>query len=334
MKNIKVYCIFIILFISLACTMQNNTAQDVPIGKRFMPSMVVSRIAYPDYKVIQKDTTYVLSLKNNYRQGVSQRIYGILNNSNIFLMQEDIEQKKHNMTKTVHNNLYLMDAKKNILDTLYVLKTNEGEISMSPHVTKDDSLLFLFVNNKDLLIIDINSDAVKKRINNSYEAYGDELNRGDQSDIFSPESKRFVYPILKNNTKKGFNTKSAGLYLYNIESNNNEKILDKEVINPIWSPDGKFIAYIHQGDVYFYYLNSKKEKIFHKTGEDSKVRKLKWHPSGEYIYIQSRKESKRWFHIGPGDGSYLTYQLFDIESGKELDTGGMFHEIGSSFYWR
>lgn len=327
----------------------NNEIQDELNDYDLLPSMVVGKVT-SGYKIITKDSTYKLQLKNDYQQGFQQEIVGLLNKRNLLLVNQTIENKNANsrVDQYLSQSLILMDLDKNIVDTLYELNLDKNELSMAPHVSKGDSLLFLFVfhigrkspNNKyyypiDLVMIKINNGEIIKRINNFY-AF--RLNRGCQSGIFSPFNKYLVYSISDEDFDyekyDQQSKKSNGLYTYNIVENKHQRILDIAVNNPLWSHNGNFIAYIYQGDVYFYNINSNETDLFYRSEDDSEVRWIKWHPSGKYIFIESRKQSKRWFHIGPGDGSYLTYQLFDIENGKELDTGGMFQEIGSSFYWR
>lgn len=349
MKNIKVFCIFIILLIHLSCAMKNHNNENQNDKKNydFFPSIIVGKVT-SGYKVITKDSTYKFQLKNDYQQGFQQDIVGLLNKRNLLLVNQTIENKDANSRrdKYLSQSLFLMDLDKNILDTLYEMNIKKKEISMTPHVSIDDSLLFLFIDktesmskNKiyqypvDLVIINIENGKIIKRINEFY-PFHYHLIRGGQSDIFSSNTNYMVYSIFDDENDNQQAKKSNGLYIYKIKDNNHRKILDIAGKFPIWSRDNNFIAYIYQGDVYFYYINSKNKELFYKSEDDSDVTGIKWHPSGKYIYIKSRKQSKKWIHIGPGDGSYLTYQLFDIESGKELDTGGMFNGIGSDFYWR
>jgi len=352
MKNIKVFCIFIISLIHLSCAMQNHNNENQNDKKNydFFPSIIVGKVT-SGYKVITKDSTYIFQLKNDYQQGFQQDIVGLLNKRNLFLVKQIIENTEARSRRDLYlsQSLFLMDMDKKIVDTLYELKINKNEISMTPHISKDDSLLFLFIDktggmskNKiyqspvDLVIINIENGEVK-RINNFY-TFHYHLIRGMGSDIVSPDNKYLVYSIFDRRFDYERHCqqakKSNGLYIYNVKDNNHKKILDIAGKWPIWSRYNDFIAYIYQGDVYFYYFNSKNKELLYKSEDDSRVWRIQWHPSGEYIYIQSRKQSKKWIHIGPGDGSYLTSQLFDIESGEELDTGGMFDGKGSGLYWR
>jgi dipeptidyl aminopeptidase/acylaminoacyl peptidase len=141
------------------------------------------------------------------------------------------------------------------------------------------------------------------------------LTEGDSFSVggfdWSPDSKRIAFSAAKNPDLSSSDT--ADLYVLNLTDKTLKKIVDTRGpdVNPIWSPDGRQIAYqTAAGREYFYYLNSLIASVPADGGSprilseafDESPQMIDWGPDGIYFISQQRTAS-HLFRLNPSTRS-------------------------------
>jgi hypothetical protein len=126
-------------------------------------------------------------------------------------------------------------------------------------------------------------------------------------------------PWSKSNEKICFigksnnETKKDGLYVYSINSRKYQLIRNK-VEKAIWAPDGCNIAFLLEGSIYIYDLNSQKEiRKIYTNSRYERITDIHWTPDSKNIFMICPKkffDSKLFYNYNE--------KLIDIQSGKVL----------------
>ena len=284
-----------------------------------------------------------IEFQESKRTDCYQNVWGWLNNRDLLLMHESSQD---NFGNVFHDNLYLVDINKSIVDTVYSSDLSKGEIISGAYITPNDSILLIHLHYKpiikdaegwfysplDILVMDLENKKVIDRIENFY--FYNIHYRQSPMYVFSPDGQRFVYSISdernwytdEREKYHLLNKKDNGIYIYNLGSKENQKINDGGV-DPIWSPDGNTIAYSENKKVWFYSLKSKEKTLFYETKDNHSVVKIIWTPDGENIYILTREKTK----LNPR--GILTHRLINIKDKSETINGELM-KLGIFFYWK
>jgi Tol biopolymer transport system component len=156
-----------------------------------------------------------------------------------------------------------------------------------------------------LWMIEVPSDAVEKPPEPLRLTEGDAFTVGGFD--WSPDSTRIAFSAARTPDLSASDT--TDLYVLNVSSRSVKKIVDTRGpdVNPVWSPDGREIAYqTAAGREFFYYLNSQIAIVPPEGGTprilsgsfDESPQLIEWAPEGIYFSSQ-QKTSSHLFRLDP-----------------------------------
>jgi Tol biopolymer transport system component len=197
-----------------------------------------------------------------------------------------------------------------------------GEMNVGPELSPDGSRL-MFFSEKDLFSIDLyladarTGKVIRKVTDTATSAHFESLQFLQSAGAWDSTSKRFVFPGI-----------SAGypvLTIINAERGDREreikiKELD-EIINPAWSPDGRFIAFSGLvggfNDLFVYDLQD--NKLRRLTTDSFAELDPAWSPDGTQLAFSTDRFTTK---LGSIDAGNLRLAILDVASGNVRDAGG------------
>ena len=119
------------------------------------------------------------------------------------------------------------------------------------------------------LQIEVFDFATLKKVNTLIETKNQsKLSEGIDSYTFSSDEKKI---LIANNTNPIYrHSFSADYFLYNLETKEMTKILE-QVQEPVFSPDGKMIAYVKENNIYIYDVTSKTNSQITSDGKKNEI---------------------------------------------------------------
>ncbi len=132
--------------------------------------------------------------------------------------------------------------------------------------------------------------------------------------------------LLSTKTEKIYRHSKKGIYyVYDIHNDKIEKLYDKKIISPSFSPDGSKIAFVFENNIYIKNLTSKKVKKITNDGlknqiingqsdwvyeEEFALKKgFEWSPNSRYIaYYKFNEKNVKEFSMDKFNGNLYPYQ--------------------------
>lgn len=104
----------------------------------------------------------------------------------------------------------------------------------------------------------------------------------------------------------------ADFYVYNIENNDFQKVGNRKIQEPIFSPDGNSVFYVAENNIYMFDLQTKKETTITTDGAKNKIINgiTDWVYEEEFGFVRAFGVSK--------NGDYLAYIRFDEQQVPEF----------------
>jgi len=236
---------------------------------------------------------------------------------------------------TLRSNVVHFDLSGNIVERIYDSKPNEI-VGYAYPSWGDKLLLFTssirgdvkadpfqgISNNQSLVILDLKSKEVIKRIEN----IGVSSSLQFEESPWLYDEHRFVYSIsgenkitnggrIVNPVGKG----SAGVYIYDLKTDQH-LLLVPDGRFAIASPNRNQIAFMKEKSVRLLNLDDHSEKTIYDIGPKEKVPDIHWTPDGKYIYLV-------YFDYYLGDVFTSGEKLIEVSTGNELP----FKKIGHGF---
>jgi len=126
---------------------------------------------------------------------------------------------------------------------------------------------------------------------------------------FSPDEKM----ILLETEKESVYRRSAlvACYLYNIRTTQLTTVSDEKLLNPAFSPDGRFLAYVRENNLYLYDIEKAKETPVTRDGKKNEI----INGASDWVY-EEEFEFTRAFFWSP-DSKRIAYYRFDERQVRE-----------------
>ena len=148
------------------------------------------------------------------------------------------------------------------------------------------------------LQIEVFDFATLKKVNTLIETKNQsKLSEGIDSYTFSSDEKKI---LIANNTNPIYrHSFSADYFLYNLETKEMTKILE-QVQEPVFSPDGKMIAYVKENNIYIYDVTSKTNSQITSDGKKNEIINgiTDWVYEEEFAFVRAFDWSKDSKKIG------------------------------------
>ena len=238
-----------------------------------------------------------------------QTVIGWKRNEDLLIMKETLHEDRRRIVKS---SVLFVDVLKNVVDTAISIDTKDGKVVNARSVCPSDSILIITSFNYkkayqdknnidrsfDLIIFDVTNKDTIDCLSKFYPVRREYHQSNMES--FSPNSNKFVYSVSnsRNRTKEQIKElyssqfEGYGVYVYEIKSKVRNKIADNGT-SPIWSPDGKNIAYIlNKKEIWLYNTGDGSSELFYTVPDKHHIIQQHWTPDGKHIYIKLRKLSR------------------------------------------
>lgn len=141
---------------------------------------------------------------------------------------------------------------------------------------------------------------------------------------WSPDQTRFVYSARSWRHWMDANSK-AGVYIYDLATGGQTEI-DEKGWWAVWSPDGRFIAYIKHNDVWIYDVAEQSNKLFYKSHSFEDLSVIHWSPDSQYLRIHG------WKYVTFGSWFETPFErMLHTADGQEAH----FNALGGALYsWK
>jgi hypothetical protein len=103
---------------------------------------------------------------------------------------------------------------------------------------------------------------------------------------WSPDQTQLVYSA--RSWRHWHDTTHAGVYIYDLATQQQTRI-DHKGWWAVWSPNGKYIAYIKHNTVWLYDVATRSSRTFYSSRSFEDLSVIHWSPNGEYLRIHGWK---------------------------------------------
>jgi hypothetical protein len=141
---------------------------------------------------------------------------------------------------------------------------------------------------------------------------------------WSPDQQQLVYSARSLHHWMSTSPK-AGVYIYDLATGQQTQV-DSKGWWAVWSPDGKYIAYIKHNDVWIYDVTGHSSKVFYKSRSFEDLSVIHWAPDGQYLRVHG------WKYVTFGSWFETPFErMLRITDGQESN----FKNIGGALYsWK
>jgi Tol biopolymer transport system component len=141
---------------------------------------------------------------------------------------------------------------------------------------------------------------------------------------WSPDQTHFVYSARGWRHWMDANPK-AGVYIYDLATGRQTEI-DKKGWWAVWSPDGRYIAYIKHNDIWIHDIAAQVNRLFYKSRSFEDLSVIHWSPDGQYLRVHG------WKYVTFGSWFETPFErMLQTEDGQEAH----FNAIGGALYsWK
>jgi Tol biopolymer transport system component len=234
-----------------------------------------------NFMIYRDGRNYNYSVRND--DGVLYRNFKWLNKEDFIVARKE---KKNSNKKT----LVRIDIQSNEIKHLFDIVTDEILFSYFPS-PKGNMILTLSTNNEGcyIRIIDVDSGKIFREL--SFYRYIPVYMFSIKESPWSPDENYFVFSInWQDDVRWTCNERNEiiemGIYLYDIR--NNELIQVNDVGNsPVWSPDGKNIAYI-AGDVNnirIFNIEDISSELLYIARNNEVISQIHWTPDSNHLFV-------------------------------------------------
>jgi len=126
---------------------------------------------------------------------------------------------------------------------------------------------------------------------------------------FSPDEKMILLETEKESVYR--RSALAACYLYNIRTTQLTTVSDEKLLNPAFSPDGRFLAYVRENNLYLYDIEKAKETPVTRDGKKNEI----INGASDWVY-EEEFEFTRAFFWSP-DSKRIAYYRFDERQVRE-----------------
>lgn len=249
-------------------------------------------------------------------------VLGWLPNDDFFLVSVKDNYKVESLN--ISSSILVFDAYGNFIDTLFVFKSNKGERIYDIKISPQNRLYFRIQKNsphKDDKIIEFDIDS--RRILRRMDLWDKENYTNASMDYcFSPDGRFFIYSTNRILSKEGNIIKFDLITL-------SSEVLIKNGIDPIWSPDNRFIAFMQDNKVMLYNVEKKENQVFFTPPLTEIIESIYWLPDGKTLYFTS------WQIKTKGKFKIIRKGLLNVDNMQVKDLSAEdYKKTGEIFYWK